>query len=280
MTTKNPWKYAQVDEVDVHSNPYLNPLPKPTPASPAADANNAAPVTVTNLSDFLILQNLVCRDADGTIFEQYPELRVRKDIFRDQNRGQVNHTPYDWIVHCEQNGLFLPSFALTCNIVAGLYKNRNDPEANALLQQYKNHGNGHGYQAQNTIIHYGTQEVIHYPSGADFNQTMTVNAAFQRKSGSFTKASLQDSLLEDALKDPAHTRYVKQLTGLADPKELVEIGKYFGRPARLWFPWSGQAGATFTDKRAAWFGCNSVSFYLDGSDNLINYDAGRGVKRA
>ncbi len=277
MTTTNPWKYVQVD-IDIENNPYLNPSPKPTPASPAADANNAAPVTVTNLDDFLVLHNISSVDADGTIFEQYPKLRVRKDIFRDQNGGQVNHTPYDWIVHCEQNGLFLPSFALSCNIVAALYKNRNNADANALLQQYKNHGAGWGYQAQNTVINYGTQEVIHYPSAADFNQIAAVNATFQRKTGRFDKATLQDSLLENALKDAAHTRYVKQLTGLADPADLVEIGKYFGKSAKLWFYWNGQAGAAFNEKRAAWFGCDSNNLNLDGS-SYLNYSAGRGVRR-
>ncbi len=281
MTSNNPWKYVQVDEADLKDNPYLNPPQRPTlPTPPANNAEPAIPVTVTTLDDFLVLQNLFCVDADGTIFEQYPELRVQKDIFRDQNRKQVNHTPYDWAVHCEQNGLFLPSFALTCNIVAALYKNRNNVDANALLEQYKNHGAVHGYQAQNTIVNYATEEVIHYPSAVDFNQTTAVNATFQRKTGRFAKATLQDSLLEDALKDAAHTRYVKQLTGLADPVDLVEIGKYFGKPAKVWFPWSGQAGATFTEKRAAWFGCYSSYLNLYGYIYLNSYDAGRGVRRS
>ena len=281
MTTKNPWKYAQVDEVDVHSNPYLNPSPKPAdplPDTSAAGNANASPVTVASAADFLVLQGITCIDANNNVLEHHPELRVRKNIFRDQNNAQVNHTPYDWIVHCEQNGLFLASYALTCNIVAGLYKNRNNPDANALLQQYKNHGNGHGYQAQNTIINYVTEEVIHYPSATDYNQTAAVNAGQRRKTGNFAKATLQDSLLEDALKDAAHILYVKQLTGLADPADLVEIGKYFGKPARLWFPWSGQAGATFNEKRAAWFGCDGDSLDLGGYGNLNDDGAARGVR--
>ena len=94
MTSNNPWKYVQVDEADLKDNPYLNPPQRPTlPTPPANNAEPAIPVTVTTLDDFLVLQNLFCVDADGTIFEQYPELRVQKDIFRDQNRKQVNHTP-------------------------------------------------------------------------------------------------------------------------------------------------------------------------------------------
>ena len=102
--------------------------------------------------------------------------------------------------------------------------------------------------------------------------------AFQRKTSRFDKVTLQDSLLENALKDAAHTRYVKQLTGLANPADLVEIGKYFGKPAKLWFPWNGQAGATFNDKRAAWFGCNSNYLSLNGNYYLNYSNAGRGVR--
>src|SRR3989344_4391601 len=280
MSNTNPWKHVKIDEMDVESKPYLNPPPKPTtqtpPIPPANNASAAPPVTVTNLDDFLVLENLVCVDANGNIFEQYPELLVRKDIFRDQNRGQVNFTPYNAAVHCEKNGLFSPSFALSCNIVAALYKNRTNPDANALLQQYKNHGNGHGYHAQNTIINYANEEIIHYPTPADFNQTAAVNNG-RRKTGRFSKALLQDGLLENALKDAAHTLYVKQLTGLANPADLVEIGKYFGKPAQLWFPWTTQAGSGFNEKRAAWFGCLTNSLSLNGSNNLNDSDATRGV---
>jgi len=273
MSNTNPWKHVKIDEIDVNSNPYLNPPPKPTPVPTPA----AAPVTVTKLDDFLVLENLVCVDANDNIFEQYPELRVRKDIFRDQNRGQINFTAYNAAVHCEKNGLFLPSFALTCNLVAALYQNRNNPDAEALLQQYKNHGAGYGWQAQNTIINYAAEEIIHYPTAADFGQTTAVNNGL-RKTGRFTKASLKDDLLENALKDVAHTLYVKQLTGLANPADLVEIGNYFGRPAKLWFPWNGQAGATYNEKRAAWFGCSSYNLYLYGDSNLSSYNAARGVR--
>ena len=161
--------------------------------------------------------------------------------------------------------------------MAALYQNRNNPDAEALLQQYKNHGAGYGWQAQNTIINYAAEEIIHYPTAADFGQTTAVNNGL-RKTGRFTKASLKDNLLENALKDVAHTLYVKQLTGLANPADLVEIGNYFGRPAKLWFPWNGQAGATYNEKRAAWFGCNSSNLNLDGYSNRNDCSAARGVR--
>ncbi|MDP3698061.1 MAG: hypothetical protein Q8R47_00590 [Nanoarchaeota archaeon] len=235
-------------------------------------------VSVTD--NFIELGDIACVDADNNVFEHYDNLAIRKDIFRNPQGQPINFTPYNGVVHCEQNGLFLPSIALSCNIVAALYKNRNNADANALLLQYKDHGAGYGWQAQNTIINYTTEEVIHYPSAADFNKKVIVNAGRQRKKGHFAKATLQDSLLESALRDTAHTSYVKQLTGLADPAILVEIGKYFGKPAKLWFPWNGQAGTGFNEKRAAWFGCISDNLDLDGSNNLNSDDAARGVRRS
>ncbi len=47
-----------------------------------------------------------------------------------------------------------------------------------------------------------------------------------------------------------------------------KIEKYFGKPAYLWFPWSGQNGASYNDKRAARVGCFSDNLNLVGYSNL------------
>ncbi len=266
----------------------LPPVPEPAvpPVSPPPN-----PTIVSAAGDYLKLENIVCTDADGKVFESYPELYVAKDIFRNPKKEQLNFTPYNAVVHCEQNGLFLPSFALSCNIVAALFRKAVqkqadgtysviDAELKTVLDQYKGHGSDYGYHAQNTIINFGAEEVIHYPTAAEFSQAGAVNAALSHHAGKFAKATLQDSLLEEALRDSASVRYVKQLTGLSDPNLLVEIGNYFGRSAKLWFPWSGKDGSKYTDKRAAWFGCgNAGSFDLDAGGSLSYDNAARGVRR-
>ena len=254
-------------------NPYIDP-----PAAPKKGKKIKS--KIKSLDDFLVLENIVCVDADGKEFEKYDHIYVRKDIFRDAQGKSVNFNPYQAVVHCEENNLFLPSFALTCNVVASLFKNKTDSAAKLVLDQYQNHSGDFGYHAQNTIIDWGKNTMIHYPTAADFNQTGAVNNGHPRKALSFAKNTLGDCLLENALKDSNHTRYVKQLTGLADPAVLVELGNYFGKPARLWFPWSGKNGAPFTEKRTAWFGCNGNGLDLDGSNNLDNDYAVRGVQRA
>lgn len=245
--------------------------------------NNAAQAfgipMVTNAGDSLRLEGIACTDADGNVTESYPELYIDTDITRDKDNRQISKTSYQWAVYHEQQDKFSPSFALSCNILAALYNNKSNPKINRVLMQYKDKGNGYGWHAQNTIIDYASEEIIHYPSAADFSGAIAINAACQRITGSFSKATLQDSLLEKALGDSAHTRFVCQLTGLRDPSILVDIGKYFGKPAKLWFPWSRKNGKNYNDKRACWLGCYYDNFYLNSNDSLDDSDASRGVRK-
>jgi len=251
-------------------------LPSPKKTEP----KNPEPPSRISFSegDFLTLEDLSCVDADGNVFESYDRLDVRKDIFRSGN-AQVSRTPYAHAVHCEEMGLFLPSSALTCNIVARLYEGKSDAHVEKVLQQYKDKGNGFGWHAQNTIIAYGSSEVIHYPSASDFSGVTAVNASQSRVVLPFVKDSLEDALLKNALHDASTRRYVQQLTGLHEPEILIEIGKYFGKPAKVWFPWNGKAGKSFKETRAAWFGCSDADLYLGANLNLSSTGAARGVRR-
>ncbi len=241
-------------------------------------SDSDAEVIVSSTGQNVTLRNIICKDANGTEFERYNTLSVAKDIARNADKTQINNSPYQWAVFFEGQEMFLPSFALSCNIVAALYKNRTDPAVAAVLQHYKDKGNGGGYHGQNTLINFSTSEVIHYPTRTDFSQPNEVNAPRTRTALPFLKTTLQDALLVDALRDSGSVNYVRQLTGLVDPAILVEVGNYFGKPAKLWFPWTGQRGAEFNETRAAWLGCNSNSFYLSAYSNLGNTNAARGVR--
>ena len=252
-------------------------LPRPKKTEP----KNPEPPSRISFSegDFLTLEDLSCVDADGNVFESYDHLDVARDIFRADGK-QVSRTPYNHVVHCEEMGLFLPSFALTCNIVARLYEGKSDAHVEKVLQQYKDKGNGAGWHAQNTIIDFGSSKVIHYPSARDFSQSTAVNGSQGHVALSFVKDSLEDALLKNALHDASTRRYVQQLTGLHEPEILIEIGKYFGKPAKVWFPWNGKARKSFKETRAVWFGCDNTSFFLVMYDDLIDASAARGVRRA
>ena len=235
--------------------------------------------------EFLAVENIQCVDADDNVFEQYDLLFVRKDIERDESGKQVNFTPNCAIAHFEkEDPLFLPSFALSCNIVAALDQQRDNPEVKPVLMQYKNYGVGHGFHAQNTVIDWKDQEIIHYPHKNDFlywggkapiNQFKSrVALPFERTQRRIFRLdnSLSDTTLEKGSKDQLMTRFVRQLTGLENPSVLVEIGNYFGKTARVWVSSSNET-------RAAWFGCNnSNGLDLVGNCSLISNFAARGVR--
>ena len=269
---RNP-NIVSIEEALKIINAYVPPKKK-IPVEPIEQKN-----PIISDGEYITLENMACVDADGNVFESYERLDVARDIFRSGN-AQVSRTPYTHAVHCKEMGLFLPSFALTCNIVARLYEERNDPEIERVLQQYKDKGNGFGWHAQNTIIDFGSSKVIHYPSASDFSGVTAVNASQSRVVLPFVKDSLEDALLKDALRDASSRRFLQQLTGLHEPEILIEIGKYFGKPAKVWFPWNGKARKSFKETRAVWFGCDNTSFFLVMYDDLIDASAARGVRRA
>jgi len=238
-----------------------------------------ARASASSLADFIELHDIECVDADRTVFEQYDTICVPKDILCGADGKQMNFTPHAAAVYCESNGLFLPSFALSCNIVAALFAGRPNPDIERVLQQYKDKGTGTGWHVQNTVIDYGAAHVIHYPTAADFSKNDAINGNCSRTALGFSKSALENSLLEAALQDADHARFVRQLTGLRDPSVLVEVGTYFGKPAKLWFPWIGKNGANYSGKRAAWLGCSNNNFFINTGNNLDNNNAARGVRR-
>ena len=225
--------------------------------------------------DFLKLENIVCRDAKGNVFEQYDEIYLAKDIFREQNGEGKLFTPYQAIAYSEQQGLFLPSFALSCNILVALFNQRDNPEAAKILQQYKDYGPCYGWHAQNTIVDWGKQEIIHYPQDADFPSdggNEKINKGRKRISLGFQRKKLKNSSLEEALQQGREFQtYLKNLTGLSDPAQLIPLGKEWKIPAYVWISSSDKV-------RVAWLGCGSY-FDLSADGDLNDDDAARGVRR-
>jgi len=283
MTTtnlQNPWRYVQADSIK--DNPYLNPPKgkKENGKKPAEDVAPTGTPTVTSAADFLVLENIVCVGADKKIFERHDKLYVAKDVERNGN-AHIDFTPYEATTHFEKKGLFLPSFALSCNLVAALYQNKGKADVKKVLEQYKDHGAGYGWQAQNTVIDWKRKKIIHYPQDKDFPEDGgddKINAASvgrARTTFSFVADDFEDMLLEEALQKREFSKYIRNLTGLKDPSILVEIGKYFGKPAKVWVA-DDPEDADYT--AAAWFGCLSSNFNLSGNNNLNLNGAARGVR--
>ncbi len=236
--------------------------------APEPKLDPVVPPRVSSAKDYIVLENIVCRDADGKAFEHYPKLFVRKEIERDGHQ-QINHNPYDWIPYFEDMGLFLPSFALSCNILAALYNKRSDPEINRVLMQYKDHGPGYGWHAQNTVVDWGANRIIHYP--AKDNQGGRINTGKPTIDLCLKKKGIKDMSLKKAMKNKDFKKYIQNLTGLTTPEVLVEIGKYFGKPAYVWT-------SSSDEKREAWLGCCDDDFNLYTDNDLDIIDAARGVR--
>jgi len=237
------------------------------------------PPQPTSLESFLELKDIRCVDADDTVFEEYPVLHVRKDIDRDADGKQLNFTPYQGAVHFESKGLFLPSTALTCNILAYLFQHKGDAEVKQVLDQYKDKGTGTGWHAQNTLVRWnqGSGKVIHYPHDADFPNnggTNNINQGRRHTNLSFVVNNFGDVLLEEALRRPKFKRFIRHYTGLEDPSVLVEIGKEFNKPAKVWVP-NNPSDVNYTS--AVWVGCDSDDFILSTGNYLNGSDAARGV---
>jgi hypothetical protein len=180
---------------------------------------------------FLKLENIVCVGSNGLPFEAYKTIYVATDIVRGRDAEQGYFGTYRGISYFENAAkkMFLPSIALTCNILAALYANRSDPEFKKVLDQYKDNGKNHVYHIQNTIVNWENETIIHYPSDADFPNdggNNHVNPS-RRAQLPFKHETLTFQRIEEALNDNAYTNFIKNLTGIQDPTILLEIGRYF-----------------------------------------------------
>jgi len=274
------WKYVKPDPRGLEDNPYINP-PKdrdsrenPSPEPPRTGAVGTIGTVDDVASDFITFENIVCVDSKGTVIEKYDALQVRKDVERKPDGTHTRFNAYAAGVHFESKGLFLPSFALSCNILAVLYANRNDADVRKVLMQYKDYGPEYGWHAQNTLVNWGAKQVIHYPNKTDYTGSggnTVINAQSTRKPIAFNNTGFNDMLLEDALRNKDYKEFVQNLTGLAYPEILIEIGSYFGKPAKSWV-------SSDNKTRATWLGCSGGDFGIGTSYCLDGNYAARGVR--
>ena len=253
--------------------------------SPSPPTVKPAPIIKT-LEDYVILEGISCYDGQGNVVEHYDRLAVARDVAKKQVIGNDRATklvhasfrPYDAILNFEQqgNGLFLPSFALTCNIISCLYDQRSNPEIKAVLDQYNDYGHGYGWHAQNTLVNWEKSTIIHYPNDSDFTSAggaAEVNKSSQRTALKFNKENIADIKLKHALAVPNYKEYIQNLTGLKEPEILLDIGKYFNKTARVWI-----SSQSFI--RSTWIGCSSVDSFSLGAGNRLNgTDGARGVRK-
>jgi hypothetical protein len=230
-------------------------------------------------ADYILLKNIRCVDADGNQFEHYPELYVAKDIVRDDEGTPTYKTLYRWITYFEKQGrgIFLPSSALTVNILAVLFENKDDPEIRRVLMQYKDKGDNNGLHAQNTIVQ--DRSIIHYPRDGSFRHDNFSKEPNQRINQErkpvvlgFPRNGLERGRLKAKLLVPDTKRTIHQLSGRDDPEILVEIAEYFGRAASI-----GLIENRFYENRIVLFGCGESELLIDVTFPRQGITTARGV---
>lgn len=239
-----------------------------------------------SIDDFLVIPDEIrCVGADGKVFERYDRIHIARDIVRNERNRHISFTPHGAILYFEKNDQFLPSFALSCNILAYLFVNKDDEDAKKVLMQYRDYHAGYnGVHTQNTLVNWKKRKIRHYPLDAhfpisDLRYSDNVNQLRHRSWFGFNVNGFDSMDLENALKRTEFKDFIVNLTGLENPEVLVEIGKYFGKPARIQVPNTDpKYPPTYTT--ASHLGCFNDYFYVDAADYGFNYcSAASGVRK-
>ncbi|MBI4738433.1 hypothetical protein HY772_02535 [Candidatus Woesearchaeota archaeon] len=278
-------------------DPEIKTSPKASARRETTEESARASTPKIIIVEPILLEGLTCVGSDGKIFEKYDKLWVDGDVIRNPREfysdskihKHISFTPYQAISHLEKStdGRFVPSFALHCGILENLFRRAIkkradgtyetlDPQAKAILNQYKNYGPCYGWHNNNTIVDGSGDRIIHYPHDDDFpthGGTNNINTTRKRTTKPYTRRKDEsDSSLENALKDTQKRRFVQDLTGREHPEILIEIGQYFSKTAWLYPP---SKGGTW----AAWLGCYDLDpFGIDVYDSLDGSGAARGVR--
>ena len=238
-----------------------NPVPKPTD------------------SKYISLNNISCINADGDQIEHYKNISIKTSIASTKNGKSFNLTMPGAVSYFEKQkeDMFLPSCALTCNILARLYELKFYEEMENVLLQYKNHGLNDGWHVQNTVVDWRGERIIHYPGYSNIPKKVKKREMNHKRNCTilgFSPEKFEGGPLKFLLKNHNFEEFIKNLTGLEDPEVLVSIGEYFNKPTMVWLP---DKPSKDEHVSVAWIGCrhDNLDIYIYGGPNYAG--AARGV---
>ncbi|MBM3200539.1 hypothetical protein FJZ53_06375 [Candidatus Woesearchaeota archaeon] len=230
-------------------------------------------------NDHVRLENVYCKDKDGNVFERYNRLFVRTSLATTNKIRESCFTLPGAVSFFErQKGdVFLPSNALTCSILAKLYELRHYEEMESLLLQYSGHKKD-GWHLQNTLVDWNWQKIMHYPGYYEIPKKIKKRDINYKRACAPLEFNIkhgEDAKLEFLLREPKMADFIKDLTGLENPEILVDIGDYFKKPTRVWFPDEKheQPEKPFT----VWIGCRHDNFDIFLASKVNYPGPARGV---
>jgi len=226
--SKDNWRRVKVDPSKLKDNPYLKaPVGYEEPEDPIPQTEN-----------WIELNDIECRwgSYSSERFEKYDTLYVAKDVMREKESREIykaNTSDANKILNMS-SPTFLPSFALTCNILVRLYELKEHRSAWEILKQYDQietkHGKDYGIHAQNTVVDFKNTKIIHYPHATDDGHKPV--------EFDFSYWPMKDQTLDEILASHhgSVNMFVRMLTGLREPAQLIPISHYLRKRAKLDFP--------------------------------------------
>lgn len=228
--------------------------------------------------EYVWLKEVCCKDEYGDMMEYYNKIFVKTSP-ATTNKKRSSYFKLQRAISFferQKGDVFLPSTALTCNILAKIYELRHYEEMENLLLQYSDHKANDGWHLQNTIIDWKGQRIIHYPGYSEAPKKIRkrdMNYNRDCKILGFKFEHVEDTKLEFLLQEPDTTCFIKDLTGLEKPEILVEIGDYLRKPTRVWFPNDPEEAKPST----VWVGCRNDNFDLYLASGINYSGPARGV---
>ncbi len=126
--------------------------------------------------DYLIAEDITCKNCNGNIFEKYDALLIPKKIPRTRSPSGKRFTHqskaekiFSIVDIFEGTKKFLPSSALTFSLIKGCLENKNKhKDIENFLEQYKGNRSTYGDFLQNTFFETNNEcKIVHYPNKED-----------------------------------------------------------------------------------------------------------------
>jgi len=212
--------------------------------------------------NYLIAEDIICKDCNGNVFEKYEDLLIPKNLPREKAESG-NPSPYAETgnIHkivdmFEGTNKFLPSMALTFAITKACFNERNKHRGiSKVLEQYTGNRCNYGIFLQNTFFETNnTCKIVHYPNKEDLlngwnyhddagefrlgNSKKILNSKMNQINsrvelsghgiGGFDKA--KNYFIEDLVKEESYRKHLTDLLGDEDFIGILKgLSKFLGK---------------------------------------------------
>jgi len=195
-------------------------------------------VSLFDANKQVVLENVSCIDAKMQIIEKYKRVSFEKEIIAVKNSANENLSNVN--TSLQKKNAFIPSIALTCNLLAALYEYRENPFSRQMILEYIRPKEQGVWFKTSSTVNWKEQKMKYYDSReSKFFESKNVECknSISDSKNAFQNISLYRSgevLLETLLKE--NESFVKNLTGLRNPEILCKLAKNYKKEMKIWLP--------------------------------------------